>query len=83
MYGILNYIYTYEHLTIEKGDLQKRKRVKNVVPFCDRCKKKEQMESNVHVGRRMIRIFVELILREYRMDKFRKIVLVRKIIREK
>ena len=40
MYSILNYIYTYEHLTIEKGDLQKRKRVKNVVPFCDRCKAK-------------------------------------------
>tara|TARA_X000000368_G_scaffold361176_1_gene305257 strand:- start:212 stop:727 length:516 start_codon:yes stop_codon:yes gene_type:complete len=40
MYGVLNYIYTYDHLTIEKCDLQKRKRVKNVVPFCDRCKAK-------------------------------------------
>jgi hypothetical protein len=40
MFGILNYIYTYDHLTIEKSDLQKRKRVKNVVPFCDRCKAK-------------------------------------------
>lgn len=40
MYEILNFIYTYQHLTIEKSDLQKRKRVKNVVPFCDRCKAK-------------------------------------------
>jgi len=40
MFDILNYIYTYDHLTIEKSDLQKRKRVKNVVPFCDRCKAK-------------------------------------------
>lgn len=40
MYNILNFIYTYEHLTIEKSDLQKRKRVKNIVPFCDRCKAK-------------------------------------------
>ena len=40
MYNMLNYLYTYDHLTIEKSDLQKRKRVKNVVPFCDRCKAK-------------------------------------------
>lgn len=40
MYGVLNYIYTYDHLTIEKNDLQKRKRVKNIVPFCNRCKAK-------------------------------------------
>ena len=40
MYDILNFVYTYDHLTIEKSDLQKRKRVKNVVPFCHRCKAK-------------------------------------------
>ena len=39
-YEILQYIYNYEHLIIEKQDLQKRKRVKNIVPFCDRCKAK-------------------------------------------
>tara|TARA_B100000674_G_C37911872_1_gene948986 strand:+ start:912 stop:1427 length:516 start_codon:yes stop_codon:yes gene_type:complete len=40
MYELLNFIYTYKHLEIDKNDLQKRKRVKNVVPFCDRCKAK-------------------------------------------
>ena len=40
MFEILNFIYEYEHLTISKEDFQKRKRVKNVVPFCDRCKAK-------------------------------------------
>lgn len=40
IFEILNYVYEYEHLTITKEDFQKRKRVKNIVPFCDRCKAK-------------------------------------------
>jgi hypothetical protein len=34
---LLKYIYEYERLTLEKDDFVKRKRVKNVVPFFDRC----------------------------------------------
>jgi hypothetical protein len=34
---ILKYIYDYDRLTLEKDDFVKRKRVKNVVPFFDRC----------------------------------------------
>ena len=34
---LLQYIYDYERLAIGKDDLLKRKRVKNVVPFFDRC----------------------------------------------
>lgn len=40
LYEVLQYLYQYEHLMIDKNDLQKRKRVKNIVPFCDRCKAK-------------------------------------------
>ena len=40
LYTVLQFIYDYDHLSIEKTDLQKRKRVKNIVPFCDRCKAK-------------------------------------------
>ena len=34
---LIQYIYDYERLTLNKDDFQKRKRVKNVVPFFDRC----------------------------------------------
>jgi len=34
---LLQYIYNYERLVIEKDDLANRKRVKNMVPFYDRC----------------------------------------------
>ena len=34
LYGILNYIYTYEHLTIEKTDLQTLK-TSNPCGICD------------------------------------------------
>jgi hypothetical protein len=34
---LLKFMYDYERLTIEKHDLQKRKRVKNIVPIFDRC----------------------------------------------
>jgi hypothetical protein len=34
---ILQYIYDYERLCFTKEDFQKRKRVKNVVPYFDRC----------------------------------------------
>jgi hypothetical protein len=34
---LLQYIYDYQRLTLNKDDFQKRKRVKNVVPFFDRC----------------------------------------------
>ena len=34
---LIQYIYDYDRLTFEKEDFQKRKRVKNVVPFFDRC----------------------------------------------
>jgi len=34
---LLKYIYDYERLTLVKDDFMKRKRVKNSVPFCDRC----------------------------------------------
>lgn len=37
MNKLLQYIYDYERLEFEKDDFQKRKRVKNVVPFFDRC----------------------------------------------
>jgi hypothetical protein len=34
---LLQFIYDYERLSINKEDLQKRKRVKNFVPIFDRC----------------------------------------------
>ena len=34
---LLQYIYDYERLSFAKDDFMKRKRVKNVVPFFDRC----------------------------------------------
>jgi len=34
---LIQYIYDYDRLTFSKEDFQKRKRVKNVVPFFDRC----------------------------------------------
>jgi energy-converting hydrogenase Eha subunit F len=37
MADLLTYIYDYERLTLGKEDFAKRKRVKNVVPFFDRC----------------------------------------------
>jgi hypothetical protein len=40
IFEILNFVYEYEHLAITKEDFQKRKRVKNIVPFCYRCKAK-------------------------------------------
>ena len=40
LYPVVQFIYDYQHLVICKNDLQKRKRVKNIVPFCYRCKAK-------------------------------------------
>jgi hypothetical protein len=37
MNSLLQYIYDYDRLVLEKDDFVKRKRVKNVVPFYDRC----------------------------------------------
>ena len=35
--SLLQFIYDYERLSLAKDDFMKRKRVKNVVPFFDRC----------------------------------------------
>lgn len=35
---LLDYIYSYGHLEFKKDDLQKRTRVKNIVPFHERCR---------------------------------------------
>ncbi len=35
--ALLQFIYDYENLSYSKEDFQKRKRVKNSVPLCDRC----------------------------------------------
>lgn len=35
--NLLQYIYDYEQLSFNKDDFTKRKRVKNMVPFFDRC----------------------------------------------
>jgi hypothetical protein len=35
--ALLQYIYDYDRLVLTKDDFMKRKRVKNVVPHCDRC----------------------------------------------
>ena len=37
---LLQYIYDYERFALNKDDFAKRKRVKNVVPFFDRCSAK-------------------------------------------
>ena len=37
MGDLLTFIYDYERLAFEKEDFSKRKRVKNIVPFFDRC----------------------------------------------
>ena len=34
---LIQYIYDYDRLSFNKEDFQKRKRVKNIVPFFDRC----------------------------------------------
>ena len=38
--NLLKFMYDYERLSIEKSDLQKRKRVKNIVPTFERCRAK-------------------------------------------
>lgn len=48
----IEYIYSYPHLTITKGDTQKRKRVKNSVPFHERCKAKRANEAQCTRRRR-------------------------------
>lgn len=35
--SLFQYIYDYERLTLTKEDFTKRKRVKNIVDFCERC----------------------------------------------
>ena len=35
--SLMQYIYDYERLSLNKDDFLKRKRVKNVVPYFDRC----------------------------------------------
>ena len=35
--NLITYIYEYENLTFSQQDFQKRKRIKNIVPLCDRC----------------------------------------------
>jgi len=42
---LIQYIYDYERLTFGKEDFMKRKRVKNVVPFFDRCCAKRANEE--------------------------------------
>jgi len=37
---LLKFMYDYKRLSIEKDDLQKRKRVKNIVPTFERCRAK-------------------------------------------
>jgi hypothetical protein len=36
--SLLEYIYAYQNIEIRKEDIQKRTRVKNIVPFHDRCR---------------------------------------------
>jgi hypothetical protein len=38
--NLLKYIYEYDRLIVDKEDLANRKRIKNIVPFCDRCSSK-------------------------------------------
>jgi hypothetical protein len=40
MSALLQHIYDYDRFALSKEDFMKRKRVKNVVPFCDRCSAK-------------------------------------------
>jgi hypothetical protein len=37
MNDLIQYIYNYERITLNKDDFMKRKRVKNVVPYFERC----------------------------------------------
>jgi hypothetical protein len=37
MNDLIQYIYNYERMTLNKEDFMKRKRVKNVVPYFERC----------------------------------------------
>ena len=50
MTQLLQFVYDYEPLIFTKEDFQKRKRVKNVVPFFDRCSAKKS--SNEQCTRR-------------------------------
>ena len=50
MNDLIQYIYNYERMTLNKDDFMKRKRVKNVVPFFDRCSAKKS--SNEQCTRR-------------------------------
>jgi hypothetical protein len=40
MSSLLQHIYDYDRFALSKEDFMKRKRVKNIVPFCDRCSAK-------------------------------------------
>ena len=60
--NLIQYIYDYERLSFGKDDFLKRKRVKNVVPFFDRCCAKRangeqctrrKKEDNPHCGTHM------------------------------
>ena len=38
MQFVLQYVYDYDNVVLEDTDFQKRKRVKNTVPYFERCK---------------------------------------------
>jgi hypothetical protein len=37
VYKLVEFIYNYPKISVDQDDIKKRKRVKNVVPFCDKC----------------------------------------------
>jgi hypothetical protein len=37
VYKLVEFIYNYPKISVDQDDIKKRKRVKNIVPFCDKC----------------------------------------------
>ena len=61
---LLQYIYDYERFALNKDDFAKRKRVKNVVPFFDRCSAQRANNEQCTRKKRKIANFAERIQKE-------------------
>ena len=65
----VDFIYSYDNFNVTKDDLQKRKRVKNSVPFHERCKAKKSNNCQCTRRKKITKDFVEHISKVHLMGK--------------
>ena len=81
-HNLIQFIFDYNNIVITKADFTKRKRVKNIVPFHERCCALRATHNNVRDEKKFLKNSAEHTLKAFHTAKLQTIINLQRLLKK-